>query len=255
MRRRAASATLEPKGGDAMSTHALGGKRVRAPAVSAGISVHWLWLAGGYALAFLVPFALADLLGLGRDLYYGLYALAVGAFFVAWARSTQQPLGALARRRWPLAVALGLLVGALLAVMVVGTEDATARPDGLALAGAVLWRGVVYGATDGLLLSAFPILAVFAAFAGSRLRASLPGRLLVGATALAASVAMAAVYHAGYAEFRSGKVAKPVAGDVAWSLPTLVTLNPIGAPIAHVGLHVSAVLHSYETDVFLPPHE
>ena len=40
-----------------------------------------------------------------------------------------------------------------------------------------------------------------------------------------------------------------------WSVPTLATLNPIGAPIAHVGLHVSAVLHSYETDLFLPPHE
>ena len=25
-------------------------------------------------------------------------------------------------------------------------------------------------------------------------------------------------------------------------------------PIAHAGLHTSAVLHSYETDTFLPPH-
>jgi hypothetical protein len=238
-----------------MSTHAMGGRAARAAAIPSGVSVHWLWLAGGYALAFLVPFVLADQLGLPRDLYYGLYALAVAAFFVAWARSTEQSIGALVRRRWPLAVALGLLVAAVLSVMVVRTDDATARPDGLELAGAVLWRGVVYGATDGLLLSAFPILAVFAAFAGSRLRASLPGTLLVGALALAASVAMAAVYHAGYAEFRSEKITKPVAGDVAWSLPTLVTLNPVGAPIAHVGLHVSAVLHSYETDVFLPPHE
>jgi hypothetical protein len=45
-----------------------------------------------------------------------------------------------------------------------------------------------------------------------------------------------------------------VAADVVWSVPTLVTLNPIGAPIAHAGLHVSAVLHSSETGVFLPPH-
>ena len=226
-----------------------------ATTVRSRVSVHWLWLAGGYALAFLVPFVLADQLGLPRDLYYGLYALAVAAFFVAWARSTQQSLGALVRRRWPLAVALGLLVAAVLSGRVLRTVDATARPDGLELAGAVLWRGVVYGATDGLLLSAFPILAVFAAFAGSRLRSRLPGTVLVGALALAASVAMAAAYHAGYADFRSEKIAKPVAGDVAWSLPTLVTLNPLGAPIAHVGLHVSAVLHSYETDVFLPPHE
>jgi hypothetical protein len=27
-----------------------------------------------------------------------------------------------------------------------------------------------------------------------------------------------------------------------------------GAPIAHAGLHTTAVLHSYETETFLPPH-
>jgi hypothetical protein len=40
-----------------------------------------------------------------------------------------------------------------------------------------------------------------------------------------------------------------------WSIATLGTLNPVGAPIAHVGLHVSAVLHSYDTTTFLPPHK
>ena len=66
---------------------------------------------------------------------------------------------------------------------------------------------------------------------------------------------MTATYHLGYSDFRSEKVRQPVARDVVWSAPTLFTLNPIGAPIAHAGLHVSAVLHSYETDLFLPPHE
>ncbi len=35
----------------------------------------------------------------------------------------------------------------------------------------------------------------------------------------------------------------------------MVTLNPVGAPLAHAGLHGSAVLYSYETDTFLPPHK
>ena len=91
--------------------------------------------------------------------------------------------------------------------------------------------------------------------AGSRLDRGLPGKLAVGAIAVAASLAMTAVYHAGYSEFRSGEIAKPLSGDVMWSVPTLLTLNPIGAPIAHAGLHTAAVVHSYETDTFLPPHE
>ena len=63
---------------------------------------------------------------------------------------------------------------------------------------------------------------------------------------MAASLAMTAVYHAGYSDFRSDKMRKPVTGDLVWSVPTLATLNPIGAPVARVILHVDAVVHNYE---------
>jgi hypothetical protein len=43
-------------------------------------------------------------------------------------------------------------------------------------------------------------------------------------------------------------------GNTIMSVPTLVTANPVAAPIAHAALHVSAVLHSPETELFLPPH-
>jgi hypothetical protein len=219
-----------------------------------GLSVHWAWLAGGFALAFVVPYLLADVLEINRDLFYGLYALVVIALFAMWSRSTGYDLVAASKRHWIAAVLLGLASGAVLAAMVVRTEDATARPHGVELAGAVVWRGIVYGATDGLLLSVFPILVVFAAFAGTRLNSRLAGKVVIGIVALVASLAMTASYHSGYSDFRSDKMTKPLRGDVIWSAPTLLTLNPIGAPVAHVALHTSAVLHSYETDTFLPPH-
>ena len=133
-------------------------------------------------------------------------------------------------------------------------EDGTGHPGGIEFIAAIGWRGVVYGAADGLLLSAFPILLVFAALRDSRLRRRAGGLVAVGAIAMAASLAMTAVYHAGYDDFRSDKLRKPVTGDLVWSIPTLATLNPIGAPLAHVGLHVGAVVHNYDTDLFLPPH-
>jgi hypothetical protein len=34
-----------------------------------------------------------------------------------------------------------------------------------------------------------------------------------------------------------------------------ITLNPIGPPVTHAAMHLTAVVHSYETDLFLPPHE
>jgi hypothetical protein len=55
---------------------------------------------------------------------------------------------------------------------------------GLELIGALLWRGVVYGLADGLLLSAFPILAVFAMFAGTKARERILGTVAIGLAAL-----------------------------------------------------------------------
>ena len=238
-----------------MGTHAIERRTGLSARLGATAGQHLRWLLSGFVFAFLVPFALADLLELPRDLYYAIYVVGVGVFFGLWVRATGQSFAEMVRRRWVLAVVLGLAVAGLLTLIVLRTEDATARPGGLELIGAVMWRGVAYGLADGLLLSAFPILAVFAMFAGTRLRDRISGKIAIGLIALFASLAMTAVYHVGYSDFRSEKLRKPVAGDVIWSIPTLVTLNPIGAPIAHAGLHTSAVLHSYETDTFLPPHE
>jgi len=237
-----------------MGTHAFESRSERHSVARFAISPHWLWLAGGLGLAFAVPYLLTDILAVNRDLFYGLYAATVVGLLASWSRSTGYDLVAAARRHWLAALLLGLAAGGLLAAMVLRTEDATSRPDGLELAAAVGWRGIVYGVTDGLFLSVFPILVVFAALAGSRLDRGLAGKAAIATIALAASLAMTAVYHSGYSDFRSEKMRKPLTGDLVWSLPTLLTLNPIGAPIAHASMHTTAVLHSYETDTFLPPH-
>jgi hypothetical protein len=215
---------------------------------------HLAWLVGGMAGAFLVPFALADQLGVQPDLYYGIYAAAVVGLLVAWARDTRQSLPAMFARRWRLAVGLGVVFAAVSAFIAIRVEDGSPHPGGIEFIAALFWRGIVYGAADGLLLSAFPIVLVFAALRNSRLRRRAGGLVAVGTVALVASLAMTAVYHAGYSDFRSDKLRKPVTGDLVWSVPTLVTLNPVGAPIAHVGLHVGAVVHNYDTELFLPPH-
>jgi hypothetical protein len=213
---------------------------------------HLAWLGAGLVLAFLVPFVFADTLEFQRDVYYGIYALFVGALFVAWARDTGQSLRAMVSRRWRLTLVLGAIFAIAGAFIVIGASESSAHPDGLEFAGALFWRGLVYGAADGLLLSAFPIVLVFAALAHWRRRRG--GTVLVGALAMVASLAMTATYHLGYSDFRSDKLRKPMTGDLVWSVPTLATLNPIGAPIAHVGVHVAAVTHDYRTDLFLPPH-
>ena len=215
---------------------------------------HLAWLLGGMAVAFLVPFVVADKLGLQRDIYLIVYVAAVVGLFLAWARDTGQSLREMFTRRWRLAIGLGIVFAGISAVIATRAEGGSGHPGGIEFIGALFWRGIVYGAADGLLLSAFPILLVFAALDNSRLRRRVGGLVAVGAIAMVASLAMTAVYHAGYSDFRSDKLRKPVTGDLVWSVPTLATLNPVGAPIAHVGLHTTAVVHNYDTDLFLPPH-
>jgi hypothetical protein len=238
-----------------MTTHAFGRPDGVGVRVWHGVSEHWVWLAGGFVLAFAVPYVFADVLEINRDLFYGIYAISVVGLFWFWSRSTGYDLVQAVKRRWLAALLLGLASAGVLTAIVLRTEDATPRPGGLDLVAALAWRGVVYGIADGLLLSVFPILVVFAALAGTRLDRRFSGNVLIGIVAMIASLAMTFAYHSGYSDFRSDKMSKPLRGDVIWSAPTLLTLNPIGAPIAHVGLHTSAVLHSYETDTFLPPHK
>jgi hypothetical protein len=213
----------------------------------------WAWLGTALAVGFAVPFLFADVLDLPRDAYYGIHAIATITLFAAWLRDRGTTLSSVVLARWPWGVVVGIAGAVVTTFAVLRVEESTAHPGGFEFAVAVVWRGLVYGAVDGLLLAVFPILVVYAALEPHRRK--LLGKAAVGAAALVASLAMTAIYHVGYAEFRDADLAKPVGGNPAWSLPTLLTANPIASPIAHAAMHVTAVVESYETEVFLPPHE
>ena len=223
------------------------------PTSAAARSSQWRWLAAGLALAFAIPFVLTDLTSVDRDLYYVAYVAGVFGFVGAWLRFGVAAPRDLLTHHWRSGVVVGLAFVAVMA-WIVQREPATGHPSGLDFAAAIAWRGVVYGFADGVILSAFPIVAVFYAFDGKRVLERRRGKLAVGALALAVSLLFTAVYHLGYADFRGKKLRKPLAGDAIWSVPTLVTLSPLASPITHAGLHVNAVVHSYDTDTFLPPH-
>ena len=198
------------------------GWHIRAhPTAAAARGSQWRWLAAGLALAFAIPFVLTDLISVDRDLYYAAYIAGVFGFVGAWLRFGVAVPRELLTHHWRSGIVIGLAFVAVMA-WIVQREPATKHPSGLEFAAAIAWRGVVYGFADGVILSAFPIVAVFYAFTGKPVLDRRRGKLAVGALALGVSLLFTAVYHLGYSDFRGEKLRKPLAGDVIWSVPTLV---------------------------------
>jgi hypothetical protein len=210
--------------------------------------LRWYGLA---ALAgFAVPFVGSSLLGLQHDLYLGTYFVAVGGLLWAYATATRLDVRAALARNWKLGVALGVVVGVLL-VWNVFTEDRTPHPNGAYFWFELLWRGGIYGAVDALLLTVLPCLVVYRSLGGHL--TSWRRRLEYFGAALALVVALTAVYHLGFAQYRHDGVRAPETGNAIISLPMLLSANPIGSIADHMAMHISAVEHEYNTEVRLPP--
>ena len=212
--------------------------------------VQLAWLGGGLALAFAIPFVGSDMLELPLPIYYLCYFVLVLTFLGVYVRNTGVDLRALVRRRWAISLVLGLLAGAFVVVRVL-SGAATPGPQGARYAFELLWRGVLYGAVDALLLTVFPCLVTLALLGGNI--AGLVRKLGYFASSLVLILAITASYHLGFEQFRRDGIGAPAIGNTMISVPMLLTTNPIGSVLAHASMHVAAVTHAYETPTFLPP--
>jgi len=208
------------------------------------------WFAAAGVIGFAVPFIGSSTLGLQHDVYLGIYFVVVLALLTAYAIDTQLDLGATVRRHWKLGVLLGVLFGSVL-VRNVFTEDKTAHPSGSYYIFELIWRGGIYGAVDGLLLTVLPCLVVLRSLGGAL--GTWRRRLAYFATSLLLVMTITAVYHLGYSHYREAGVGAPETGNTIISMPMLLSTNPVGSVVDHAAMHISAVAHSYETEVRLPP--
>lgn len=212
---------------------------------------HLAWIPLGGAASFAASFVFGDLLPLPVDLYYLIYFCVVGCFLALYVHATDLDLRSILSRRLLPGLILGVVVGVLMAQNVF-SRPATEHYAGWMLPWVLVWRGLLYGLADGLILFAFPWVVVWRALDGE----GGPFARKIGAAGLAwvAVLLVTTVYHLGYGDFRSRKIIQPNVGSTLMSVPTLLAANPVASPVSHVFLHVSAVLHSPHTELFLPPH-
>jgi len=212
---------------------------------------HLAWIPAGAAVGFLSSFVLGDLLPLPVDLYYLLYFTVTVGFLWLYARLTDLDVSEWTSRRLASGVLLGLVGGGVLAMGVLA-RPATGGGPHAALWCDVLWRGVIYGTVDGLLLLAFPWVVVWRALGAER--GGIWQKVGAGALAWGAVLVLTTAYHLGYEDFRSRKILQPNIGSTLGAVPTLLSANPVASPISHAVMHVAAVIHTPGTDLYLPPH-
>ena len=212
---------------------------------------HLGWILTAATAGFSSSFLLTDVFQIPVGTYHLVYFCVVGVLVTAYGRATSLRFGAVIRPRLVLAVSLGAVTGLALMRRILADAPSSGS-SGVLFAWDLLWRGVAYGATDGILLSAFPWLVTWRALGGEA--PSAMRRIGIGVVALAGSLIVTSSYHLGYRDFRGTKLVQANIGNAIATLPTLIARNPAASVLAHVILHVAAVAHNPGSELFLPPH-
>lgn len=215
--------------------------------------IYLLWLAAACLLGWLVAFVFAGLLRLQRNIFLIPYIGLVGVFVALYLRWSQVDLGNFILHYWLWGVIAAILLGIFMVKNIL-SQPASSPSTGVQLGIDLLWQGVIYGAVDALFLSILPVMATWQAFSQLGWTADWPGKIVVGALALLASLLVTFAYHWGYPEYRGKQIMAPLIGNGMMSLGCLLTANPIAALGSHIAMHIAGVLHGPETTAQLPPH-
>lgn len=218
------------------------------------IALNFSWILAAALLGFAITAVFAGTFRLPRSIFLVAYLALAVPFLYGFMRWSSLSIGDLIRHNWIWGLIAAVLIGAFL-VRNILSQPTSPHSQGLSLVLDIAWLGIVYGALDALFLSVLPVLATWQAFSAIGWTASLPGKILVGAIALIASLLVTIAYHLGYPEYRTaGGVSGPSIGNGVMSLGYILTNNPIAAVFSHIAMHTAGVFQGPATVIQLPPH-
>lgn len=233
-----------------MASHS--GLAVRRDAgVSTTAASQVTWFVAGLLVTFLIPFVFSSALNLHHDLYLLIYFVAVVGLLTAYVIQTNADVVTIWTRGWKLSLLVGIFATAFVVLSVINRETATVHPSGVYFGFELVWRGLLYGVFDALILTAFPGMVAYALIHHEG--EGVGRRVAFGVIALVLMWTITATYHLGFAQYREDGLSAPEFGNSVISVPMLVSMNPVGSVLTHASMHVTAVQHAYETPTLLPP--
>ena len=215
---------------------------------------HLGWIIAAGLLGFVISFAFSALLRLPRDIFLVPYIGFTLLFLYAYTRWSGLSIQDLILHNWIWGI-MGAMILGIITIRNVLSQPTSPRSKGLNLAFDLLWSGFLYGLTDGLLLSVFPVIATWQAFTLLDWTANGPGRILVALLTILSSMFVTSAYHFGYIEFRGKRLITANVGNTVMTLGVLITSNPLAAMLCHSAMHMAAVLHGPALVIQLPPHD
>ncbi len=201
--------------------------------------------------SFLVTYLPTDLGRMRRTPFVALLTVATGGLTWAYLWASGTGAAGFLRQGWAWGL-LGAAVSGAVTGLLARRWPATAdRPRGAAALAKMAWEGVVYGATEGTLLSILPVLAVWQGGLALGWTSGWSGKVGVGALAMAASALVIGIHHLGYREFRGPQVRFPILACSFFSLAYLLTGSVIAPIGGHIVLHFVMILRGAE----MPPKQ
>lgn len=201
---------------------------------------HSIWLLYVCLFVFVVPYLLDNVIEAPIDLYCLIFLAGSIAFIAIYRHFTFFEIRASLNSGWALGSIMAVFIG--LGFISFAADDSRKIADSLEKVDMliIIWRGVVFGGAAGIMISAFPFVIVWRSFAGSN-----PGKFRKFSTALAAGVSIAVASfcnHLGKTGLDREIMNNQIEKNIVAGLPTLLSGNPLAAPVAGAFLSVSELM-------------
>ncbi len=201
---------------------------------------HLIWILDLSVLLFALPLLCVNFFKLSIDLYYLIFLLSTAGFLLYYKKSSSLKARASLKSGWALGFIMAVFFGlGFISYSLIESPEAPGILQNIDFM-LVLWRGIIFGLASGLMISVFPFVITWRALAGAD-----PGNFRKAGVIVTAVFFIALTsfsYNMGLSGLDRDNIKDKIAMNVVASIPTLVSGNPMAAPIAGAFKEISAIV-------------